>query len=108
MKDILSRLSREPNLILGVITAGLSLAVLFGVAISTEQMAGIGIFIGAVFALVRYLTTPAGEVLASVKPNGDVIAGGKIPELKGQLVEVTVGPSHQPAENPPNHDHPLP
>lgn len=70
---LLQRLSREPNLILGVVTAGLSLAVLFGVDLSTEQMAGIGIFIGAVFALIRFLTTPAAEVVAQLKP-GKVVA----------------------------------
>lgn len=65
---ILQRLAREPNLILGVVTAGLSLAVLFGVDISNEQMAGIGTFIGAVFMAVRFLTTPASEVVAQLKP----------------------------------------
>lgn len=68
MKNLLARLSREPNLILGVVTAALSLAVLFGVNISADQMAGIGILIGSVFALVRYLTTPWQDVAAKVDP----------------------------------------
>lgn len=90
MKDILARISREPNLILGVVTAGLSLAVLFGADLTSEQMAGIGLFIGAVFALVRFLTTPANEVLVQVKkPSGEVVAGGAAPPaIRGELVEV--------------------
>lgn len=98
MKDILTRLTREPNLILGVVTAGLSLAVLFGVDISTEQMAGIGIFLGAIIALVRYLTTPTNEVIASKRPNGEVVGGGLVPELKNQLVEVNVGLTNPPGD----------
>lgn len=70
---LVQRLSREPNLILGVITTGLSLAVLFGVDITSDQMAGIGIFLGAVIALVRFITTPAAEVAAQV-PAGKAYA----------------------------------
>lgn len=88
MKDILTRLTREPNLILGVVTTGLALAVLFGVNISTEQMAGIGVFLGALIALIRFLTTPYNEVLAQKKPNGEIVGGGAVPELKGELVEI--------------------
>jgi hypothetical protein len=112
MKDILARLSREPNLILGVVTAGLSLAVLFGVDLSSEQMAGIGLFIGAVFALVRYLTTPTNEVLAQKKPNGEIVGGGAVPELKGELVEVgmsktsdVIAQAEREQQFPPNPDH---
>lgn len=63
------RIVREPALVLGVITAGLSLAVLFGLDISKEQFAGIGTFLGTVFALVRFVTTPAAEVIVQQKPN---------------------------------------
>ena len=74
--NIWQRLTREPNLILGVITAGLSLAVLFGVDISTEQLAGIGVFVGAVVALLRFVVTPSGEVVAQQKPGEDVPSAG--------------------------------
>lgn len=73
---LVQRLSREPNLILGVVVAGLSLLVLFGVDLSTEQMAGIGVFLGAVIALVRFITTPAGEVAAQLKPGNTVPEAG--------------------------------
>lgn len=65
---LVQRLVREPNLILGVVVTGLSLLVLFGVQLTTDQMAGIGVFLGAVIALVRYLTTPASEVVAQLPP----------------------------------------
>ena len=90
MKKIVNKIVREPALTLGVITAGLSLAVLFGVPISADQMAGIGVFVGAVFALTRYLTTPESEVIAQVKPDGQVVAGGANPSMKGEQVTVHV------------------
>lgn len=88
--NFINKLVREPALTLGVITAGLSLLVLFGVDITRDQMAGIGVFVGAVFALTRYLTTPTAEVIAQAKPNGDVVAGGANPEIKGEQVTVHV------------------
>lgn len=83
------RLVREPALTLGVITAGLSLAVLFGVDITSEQMAGVGVFVGAVFALTRYLTTPASEVVAQLKPGNTVAEAGSaatVPNGTGVVV----------------------
>ena len=72
---VVSKISREPALLLGVVTAGLSLAVLFGLDVSADQVAGVGVFLGAVMALTRYLTTPAAEVAAQVRPDGTVVAG---------------------------------
>ena len=90
--SFLSKLSREPNLVLGVIVAALSLAVLFGVNITSEQMAGIGVFVGAVFALVRYLTTPSSEVVAQLKPgNTQPVAGPAAQVPTGAPVEVISG-----------------
>lgn len=111
--SFINKLVREPALTLGVITAGLSLLVLFGVPLSGDQMAGIGVFVGAVFALTRYLTTPTSEVIAQKKPNGEVVGGGVIPEVKGQLVEVNMGLTNPPGDvdvepEPPDHYHPLP
>jgi len=79
---LVQRLTREPNLILGVVTAGLSLAVLFGVDLSTEQMAGVGLFLGAVIALVRFVTTPAAEVVAQQKPDQDVPVAGPAADVR--------------------------
>jgi len=101
MKDLISRLVREPNLILGVVVSGLSLLVLFGVNLSADQMAGIGVFLGAVIALVRFLTTPSSEVVVQEKLNGDVVAGARIPEFKGEKVTVGVSLANPDAPNPP-------
>jgi hypothetical protein len=88
---IVQKIVREPALTLGVITSALSLAVLFGVPISAEQMAGTGVFVGAVFALTRYLTTPSRDVIVQKNANGEVIGGaGIVPPLKGELLEVQV------------------
>lgn len=78
---IWQRIAREPNLILGVLTAGLSLAVLFGVNLSAEQLAGIGTFIGTLVALVRFVSTPASEVVAQKTPDQIVPTAG--PALEG-------------------------
>lgn len=95
MKNIITRISREPALVLGVVTSGLSLLVLFGLPISGDQMAGIGVFLGAVFGLTRFLTTPTSEVIASQKPGGQVVGGGRIPELKNEPVEVGLSKSSE-------------
>lgn len=100
MKNLVTKLVREPNLILGVVVTGLSLAVLFGADITSDQMAGVGIFLGAVIALVRYLTTPAGEVLVQEKPNGDVVAGAALPAIQGKKVDVGVALADPNKPNP--------
>lgn len=74
--NLLQRLVREPNLLLGVVVAGLSLLVLFGVDLSKDQLAGIMVFLGALVALVRYLTTPAAEVVAQLKPGNTLPEAG--------------------------------
>lgn len=90
---LVKRLTREPNLILGVLTAGLSLLVLFGVHLSSEQMAGIGIFVGALVALVRFVTTPASEVVVQQKPSGEVVAGQAASTPTGTPIAVDIVPS---------------
>lgn len=94
----INQLVREPALTIGVITAGLSLAVLFGVDISGDQMAGVGVFVGAVFALTRYLTTPTAEVIAQKRPDDTVVAGGVVKDIQGQMVEVSMGLTYPPGE----------
>lgn len=87
------RLVREPALILGVLTAGLSLAVLFGVPLTTDQLAGIGVFVGALVALIRFVTTPASEVVVQEKPSGEVIAGPAAVTPTGTPVAVELSPA---------------
>jgi len=86
---MLAKITREPALILGVATSGMSLAVLFGLDLSAEQMAGVGVFLGAVIALLRFLTTPAAEVVAQVKPDGTVVAGDASTAQTGSPLPVT-------------------
>ena len=86
---MLYRLVREKALILGVLTSGLALAVLFGLDVSKEQLAGIMTFAGAVMALLRFVLTPSREVLAQVKPDGQVVAGQAAAIETGATIPVT-------------------
>jgi hypothetical protein len=87
---VVQRLVREPNLVLGVLTTGLALAVLFGADLSTEQMAGIGAFVGALIILIRFITTPSSEVVVQEKPSGELVAGPAAPVTTGNPVLVDV------------------
>lgn len=87
------RLFREPALILGVLTAGLALLVLFGVELTNEQTGGIGLFVAALIALLRFLTTPANEVVVQEKPSGEVVAGPAAATPTGTPVAVELSPA---------------
>lgn len=95
MKRIISKLSRESALVIGVVTSGLGLAVLFDVPLSEAQTGGIVLFLGSVMALSRALTTPSAEVVARREEPGAVpVAGPASPLPDGTPVGVTaVGPS---------------
>lgn len=92
---LMQRLSREPALILGLVTAGLSLAVLFGATITVEQIAQIGVFLGALISLLRFISTPSSEVIAQEKPGGQVVAGAAAWVDDGREVEVRIQPADQ-------------
>lgn len=92
--NTLKKLMREPNLVLGVVTAALSLLVLFGVDITTDQMAGIGVFLGALVALVRFVVTPSAEVVVQEKPSGQLVAGEAADEPTGAPVRASVAQIH--------------
>lgn len=89
---LLQRLTREPALLIGVVTSGLGLAVLFGVSLTQEQLGGIVAFLGATMALVRFLTTPNAEVVAQEKPDGTVVAGPAADVVTGHVIAVDVTP----------------
>lgn len=89
---LLQRITREPALLTGVVTSGLGLAVLFGINITKEQVGGIVLFLGAVMGLVRFLTTPAAEVVVQEKPDGTVVAGPASSIGTGEPVDVEVAP----------------
>jgi hypothetical protein len=82
---------REPALITGVVTAAIGLAVLFGLDLSRDQIAGIAVFLGAVMALLRFVLTPSSEVIAQATPEGPV-AGAAAEVVTGQPVAVSVSP----------------
>ncbi len=68
------RITREPALITSAIRAVLYCAVLFGLDLTVEQIAGVLLAVEAVLALLtRAVVTPSAEVVASRKP-GDPIA----------------------------------
>lgn len=64
------RLTREPALILGLVTSTTGLLILFGIDLTAEQAGGILTFIGALVALLRFIVTPTSEVLAQEQPGG--------------------------------------
>lgn len=84
---VLSKIVREPALLLGVVVAGLGLLVLFGVDLSKDQIGGIVTFLGAVVALLRFVLTPSSEVVAQLK-DGEVIAGAASVAPTGEPVRL--------------------
>lgn len=90
----LARLAREPNLITGLVVAGIGLAVAFGVHITDVQTAALLLFLGAVIALIRFLTTPTAEVVAHTDDNGGAVAGPASPITDGAPVVVKPKPEY--------------
>lgn len=67
---LLQRIAREPNAVLGVIVAGYGLLVVFNVLVlSAQQVGGVTAFGGALVVLLRWLVTPASEVVVQQKPD---------------------------------------
>jgi hypothetical protein len=86
---IWQRITREPAAILGLVSAAIGLAVLFGVDLSTDQTAGILTFAGALMVLVRLVTTPSAEVAAQILPGETLaVAGPAAAVANGQPVAV--------------------
>lgn len=90
---MIARIVREPALVLGVVTSGLALAVLFGLDVTVDQVAGVGVFLGALMALLRYVLTPSAEVIGQIKPNGDVVAGAAANVKTGESLTVDIDPA---------------
>lgn len=98
MRAALRKLAREPNLLVGLTTAGVNMAVLLEWwELEVEQIAGINVFAAALFAAVRFMVTPSGEVVAQRKPGEQTLAGpaaesgvDNIPA--GTPVELVTGP----------------
>ncbi len=67
---IWQRIAREPALITSAIRAVLYCAVLFGLSLTVEQIAGVILAVEAVLSVVtRGLSAPASEVVASQRPD---------------------------------------
>lgn len=99
---MIARLVREPNLITGLAVAAIGLAVSLGVHISDGQTGAGLLFLGAVIAVIRFVTTPASEVVAQQKGDGPVKAGPKAEDygiVQGHVV--SVDPVATPLPTPP-------
>lgn len=74
---IWQRIAREPALVTSAVRALLYCAILFGLALSAEQMAAVVLAVEAVLALVtRAVVTPTSEVVADKKPGQVVPTAG--------------------------------
>lgn len=77
------RIAREPALITSAVRALLYCAVLFGLALSTEQMAGVVLAVETVLAIItRATVTPSSEVVATKREGQTVpVAGPALPSV---------------------------
>lgn len=89
---LLQRISREPNAVLGVIVAAYGLLVVFHVLVLTaQQVGGVTAFGGSMVVLLRWLVTPAAEVVVQKKPDDRTLVAGAASYLEtGTPVEVDV------------------
>lgn len=79
---ILQRIAREPNAIAGVVISAYSVLVAFGILELTIQQTGaLGGLAGALVFALRWLVTPASEVVAQKSPDQVVPVAG--PALEG-------------------------
>lgn len=77
MKNILQRVAREPNALVGVVIALYSALVVFDVFHPTAQQTGaLGILGGSVVVLLRWLVTPTSEVVVQDKPGAPTLVAG--------------------------------
>ena len=72
---VLERIYREPAALLGFVTAGLGILLLLD-ALSPELLGAIVTFVGALVGLLRYVVTPAAEVVAQRKPGAHAAVAG--------------------------------
>lgn len=75
--NIWQRIAREPNAILGVLVGGYGLLVAFDVLVlSAQQVGAVTAFGGALVILLRWLVTPAAEVVVQQRPDEAVQTAG--------------------------------
>lgn len=91
--NIIQRISREPVLLIGALTALFGVLLAFGLNLTEEQIGAIVIFVGAVMALIRFLVTPSSEVIAQRKAGETGAVAGKANQAgaePGQPVAVSL------------------
>lgn len=77
--SIWQRIAREPNAILGLIVAVYGVLVAFEVlAFTAQQVGAVTAFGGALVILLRWVVTPAGEVVVQRKPDGRLDHDGSL------------------------------
>lgn len=100
MLDGLRRVvTREPALLVGLVSAAIGLALVFGLPLTDEQVGAIMLFLGAVIALLRFILTPTADVVVQQTPDGKV-AGPASDVATGQPVAVSVSPISRAAPPP--------
>lgn len=89
---LLQRIAREPNAIVGVIVSAYGTLVAFGVLeLTATQVGAVTALGGALVILLRWLVTPAGEVIASQPPGAAVPRAGAASNVEtGAPVHVRV------------------
>lgn len=80
---LLQRIAREPNAILGVIVAGYGLLVVFGILeLTAQQVGGVTAFGGSLVVLLRWLVSPAAEVVVQQKPGEEMQTAGPAADIE--------------------------
>lgn len=87
--SLIQRITRESVLITGLVTAFFGMLTAFSVDLTDAQTGSIITFLGIVMVLLRALTTPTSEVVATQKPDQVIPqAGPKAPIPNGTDVVV--------------------
>jgi len=86
---LVQRLVREPVAIIGVLTALFGVLTVFDVGLTEEQTGALIVLAGAIMAVLRFITTPAAEVVAQLKPGAVRAIAGPASAIKtGAPVDV--------------------
>lgn len=94
MKNILERIKNEPALLLGLISAAISLALAFGLSLSEEQIGGIMAVVVAVLALVTRSQVVAFRRVESYQTvQGETVTGPAAPPEGRPAETVATGPA---------------
>lgn len=88
--NIIQRITREPVLLIGVVTAVFGVLNVFDIGLTEGQIGAIVAALGAIMALVRFLVTPASEVVVQEVPGQAPKAGAAADLPTGAPVTVTL------------------